>query len=79
MRCKNCPAGKKQLRNGHRCVKCLLYGMVLKEEHECDREGWKDYDRHEDHGENGERAAEIQKDSSGAASEVPGIISGSGI
>ena len=67
MRCKNCPAGKKQLRNGHRCVKCLLYGMVLKEEHECDREGWKDYGRHEDHGEDGKGNAEIPEDGCDAA------------
>lgn len=67
MQCKYCPAGKRILRNGHRCVKCILYGMILIEDHECRREGWKDYERHDDHGENGEGTAEIQKDSCGAA------------
>ena len=78
MRCKYCPAGKKQMRNGHRCVMCLLYGMVLKEDHECFREGWRDYDRHADHSENGKGTAEIQENSRGAAGSMPVVLSGSG-
>ena len=53
MTCRDCPAGKRTMRNGHRCVNCLLYGMILKENHECYREGWKNYERLEDHDEDG--------------------------
>ena len=67
MRCKYCPAGKKILRNDHRCVKCIVYGMILKEEHECFREGWRDYVPVEDHGEDGGGEAEIPEDGGGAA------------
>ena len=67
MICRVCPAGKKILRNGHRCVRCIVYGMILQEEHRCDREGWKDYVRLDDHSEDGEGNAEIQENGSGAA------------
>lgn len=43
MKCKDCPAGKKITRRSHGCVECIPYGMILLEDHECEREGWKDY------------------------------------
>ena len=78
MICRDCPAGVRVMRNGHKCVHCILYGMILKEDHECQREGWKEYGRIKDHGENGEGQAEIQENSRGAAGAVPGILPGSG-
>ena len=78
MNCGQCPEGRKINRNDHRCVVCIKYGMILKEEHECQRERRKEYVRDEDHGERGEGKTEIQKDSSGAAGAVPGILSRSG-
>ena len=50
MICRECPAGRRILRTGHRCVICIPYGMILKEDHECRREGWKEYGPG-DHGE----------------------------
>ena len=78
MICKDCPAGKRILRNGHRCVRCLLYGMILKEDHNCDREGWEDYVRLYSHDGDGEEGAGLQEDGGGTASEVPGVLRGSG-
>ena len=78
MTCRDCPAGKRTMRNGHRCVHCLLYGMILKEEHECDREGWKEYDRHKDHSTDSEGTAEIPENSRCAAGQVPVVLPGSG-
>ena len=78
MICAECPAGRKILRNDHRCVVCIPYGMILKENHECRREGWKEYERDQDHGERERGETELQEDSRGSAGEMPGVLSGSG-
>ena len=76
MKCVYCPAAKKVEWNEHRCVKCMVYGMIVKEEHECFREGWRNYVPVTDRGEDGGGEAEIQKDGGGAAGEVPGVLRG---
>ena len=74
MRCRDCPAGRKIRRNDHKCVVCIPYGMILKEDHECQREGWKDFERDEDHrAERGEETG-LPEDGGGAAGEVPGVL-----
>lgn len=73
MICKDCPAGKKIMRNGHRCVRCIVYGMILKEDHECDREGWKNYEP-DDQSDDGEGNAEIPENSGGAAGGMPELL-----
>ena len=78
MICRNCPAAKRTLRNGHRCVMCIVYGMILKEDHNCDREGWEDYVRLYDLNGDGEEEAGLQVNSNGTAPEVPGFLRGSG-
>ena len=40
MKCKDCPAAK---RFSAESVYCLPYGMIIRADHECGREGWKDY------------------------------------
>ena len=74
MKCGNCPAGKKIIRNGHRCVKCIQYGMILKADHECEKEGWKEYDGGEDQG--GEVFGETELFSAAGedSGEVPGLL-----
>lgn len=76
MKCRNCPAGRRITRNDHRCVVCIVYGMILKEDHECQREGWKNYERDEDH--RAERGQEtgLPEDGGGAAGEMQGFLSG---
>ena len=66
MKCRDCPEGR---RFAEGSVNCILYGMIIREDHECTLEGGRrhDADRAADHGEGGEGSAEIQKDSSGAA------------
>ena len=70
MICRDCPAGRRITRNDHRCVVCIPYGMILKEDHECQREGWRDFERDEDH--RAERGQEtgLQEDGGGAPGEV---------
>lgn len=71
MRCRDCTAGKRISRNGRRCVFCRMYGMILREDHECTREGWKTYEYIG--GEDGEETG-LLEDGGGAAGEVPGIF-----
>ena len=75
MICRFCPAGKRILRNDHRCVVCIPYGMILKEDHVCTREGWKDYAGITDHREEFGESTGLQEDSGGTAGEMPGVLS----
>ena len=59
MKCKDCPAGKKITRRSQGCVECIQYGMILLEDHECTREGWKEYERNDDQRGEGEAETEI--------------------
>ena len=38
---------------------CIQYGMILLEDHECDREGWRGYERDEGHGDQDADETEI--------------------
>lgn len=76
MKCRNCPAGRRITRNDHRCVVCIVYGMILKEDHECQREGWRDFERDEDHREERDEKTGIPEDGGGAAGEMQGFLSG---
>lgn len=78
MICRFCPAGRRHTRNGYRCVNCLLYGMVMRENHECTREGWKDYAGYDDHGEESRDGAEIPEDRGRIIEMLPGILSETG-
>ena len=75
MKCKNCPEGR---RFADGAVNCLLYGMIIREDHECTREGGKRHDRAaEDDGERsdeGENADEAGGGRRGPAEKVPGIL-----
>lgn len=73
MICRKCPAGK-QYTSGS--VYCMEYGMIIREDHECRREGWKDYERDKDDGEHtGEREeAGFQEDGGGAAGVLPEVL-----
>ena len=64
MKCKNCPEGR---RFAEGSTYCVLYGMIIRDEHECIREGGRRHDRDGDHGAEGTDGTEIQGDSRGAA------------
>lgn len=70
MICGVCPAGKRITRNEHGCVRCIVYGMVLKEDHECTREGWKNYDWDQNHRQERETETELPEDGGGFAAAV---------
>ena len=78
MICKVCPAARRTMRNGHRCVICQIYGIIVKESHECTREGWKDYAGDDDHDQGGGGGTEIPEDRGRIIEMLPGILSGSG-
>ena len=44
MICKACPAGRRYMSGS---IYCMEYGMILNEDHECNREGWRDFERDE--------------------------------
>lgn len=46
MICRDCPAGRRFTAG---CVMCIQYGMIIRENHECEREGWKEYEGNDDH------------------------------
>ena len=48
-------------------VYCHLYGIIIREEHECTREGGRQRDRSADHSQGGEDGTEVQTDSGGTA------------
>ena len=75
MTCGKCPEGR---RFAIGSVYCLLYGIIIREEHECKRIGGTRHDGDGDHSEDGENGAELQEDSCGAAAKVPGFLRGPG-
>lgn len=64
MKCKNCPEGRRFAAGS---VNCILYGMIIRDEHECTLEGGKRHDRAADHGAESEDAAELQEERRGTA------------
>lgn len=70
MICRECPAGRRIMRNEHQCVKCIPYGMILKEDHKCEREGWRAYERDERDGEIVQGEDEIQEELKGSYANV---------
>ena len=64
MRCSECPAGK---RITARRIQCIEYGMILLEDHECTREGWKAYERDDGQRGAGEGETEARDTRGGAA------------
>lgn len=72
MICKNCPEGRMYATGS---VFCTLYGMIIREDHECYREGGKRHagepggDR-----ENSTDQTELQQDGGNAAGGMPGVF-----
>lgn len=75
MICKNCPVGRRYAAGS---IYCLLYGMIIRDDHECTREGGKRHERYE--GDPGEERKEtgLQEDGWDAADSLPGLLSGAG-
>ena len=71
MICKNCPEGRKYAAGSRFCI---LYGMYIREDHECTREGGKRHERYAgDHGEVREETG-LQEDGWDAIDRLQGIL-----
>ena len=69
MKCKDCPDGR---RFAVGSTYCVLYGIIIRDEHECTLEGGKRHDRGAaDHSEGQRKEAELQKDGGADAGAVP--------
>lgn len=66
MICKNCPEGRRFAKGS---INCLLYGMIIRDMHECIREGGKRHDTDGTAGDGTENReeTELPENSSGAA------------
>ena len=71
MKCRDCAEGR---RFSAGAVNCLLYGMIIRENHECTRKGWKRRDEGEGQRGEGEGETEIRGTGGGAAEGVPEIL-----
>ena len=68
MTCRECARGK---RYADGAVNCLLYGMIIRKDHECNREGRKARGEDEGDGDGIGPGAGIPCDGGGAAAQVP--------
>ena len=73
MKCRECHQGR---RFAEGSIWCRIYGMIIREDHECTREGWKIHDDDDQRGEGDDETA-IPSDGGGAAGAGEGILSGS--
>lgn len=78
MICRDCPAGRKVIRRDEECVMCIQYGIIIRNDHQCERGGWKEYE-----GNDGQRGAvqgeaQIFDIREAAARKGQSILSGSG-
>ena len=73
MKCKECAHGRRFAKGS---VNCILYGMIIREDHECRGKGVIRRDGDDDHGEDREDEAELSKNRGGTAGEVPGVLPG---
>ena len=64
MKCKRCPEGRRFAEDG---IYCVMYGMILREEHECRLEGGKRHDEDAGGGAGGGGETEVHEDRGGAA------------
>ena len=64
MKCRECVQGR---RFSAESVYCVMYGMIIREDHECTRKGGQRRERDEGDGAEMRGGTEIHEDSSGAA------------
>lgn len=71
MKCKDCQEARRHM-NGS--VSCILYGMIIDENHECTREGGKRNDGAADQRNDGESEDETGEDGRGAVGTVQKVL-----
>lgn len=75
MKCRNCPEGRRFAAGS---IYCRLYGMIIRDDHECGRKGGKRHERFA--GDPGEERQETgpQENGTAAAGGMPGVLPGAG-
>ena len=71
MKCKQCGQGK---RFADGSVYCIHYGMIIREDHECGREGAKLRGRDADNVGNGEHKDQLPEDEWGAIDALQSLL-----
>ena len=71
MKCKACAEAR---RFAEGCVMCVLYGIIISEEHNCDREGARPRGTDTDRSGNSEEQAGLYEDGSGDLVRLPGMV-----
>lgn len=71
MKCRNCPEGKRYAKGS---VNCILYGIIIREDHDCIREGGKRHEGNEVDSFHSGEGTGIQEDSWDAADLMPGLF-----
>ena len=75
MICRDCPAAK---RLTSQRIECIQYGMILLDIHECEREGWKEYEGTDSHRSEVQGKAKIYDIREKIAGAGAGVLPGSG-
>lgn len=71
MICKNCPEGRRYA-NGS--VNCIMYGIIIREDHECIRTGGKKHERYAGDPGDSKSGAELQEDGWELIDSLPDVF-----
>ena len=71
MICKNCYEGRKFAEGS---ILCLLYGIIIREDHEGTRKGCEEVGEAADNMRDGQREAELSEDEWDAIDSLPGVF-----
>ena len=76
MICRECPEGRRYAEGS---IFCTWYGIIIRENHECSREGGKRHDGEPGiESRNGTNRAELQQNGGNAAGGMPGVFQSAG-
>jgi len=71
MKCREC-AEARRFADG--CVMCVLYGIIISAEHNCDREGARPRGADTDRNRDGKEPAGLYEDGGGDLVRLPGMV-----
>ena len=75
MKCKECRKAKQYAQGS---MYCLLYGIIIREDHDGNLKGCEDDDGYPDLRRDGTEGTEIQGERGGTADQLPGVFQESG-
>lgn len=71
MRCSGCRVARRYAQGA---VKCILYGIIISENHECELKGARPREEYADNDQLGERESKGAEDDDGAAEPMPVLL-----